>query len=92
MRLAHRYTTFCILCSLATLVIAQQRNSDNERVLSLEKKWTDAYKKRDISILTSLLADDFIITVEDGSTYGKEVTLHIRRNLRYMYRSQNYLI
>ena len=72
MRPAHCCAILCLLCSLTTLVKAQQRNSDNEKVLALEKKWTEAYKRREISILTSLLADDFIITVEDGSTYGKE--------------------
>src|SRR5689334_2190013 len=72
MRPAHRYVIVCLLCTLTALVNAQQRNSDNEKVLALEKKWTEAYKRREISILTSLLADDFIITVEDGSTYGKE--------------------
>jgi ketosteroid isomerase-like protein len=50
---------------------AQSRSSDSERILALEKKWTEAYKARDISILASLLAEDFVITIEDGSTYGK---------------------
>ena len=72
MRPAQHYAIVCLLCSLTPLVNAQPRNSDNEKVLALEKKWTEAYKRREISILTSLLADDFIITVEDGSTYGKE--------------------
>lgn len=32
----------------------------------LEGKWTEAYRQRNIKALTSLLADDFVITVEDG--------------------------
>ena len=32
----------------------------------------ESYKQRDISKLSSLLSEDFIITVEDGSTFGKE--------------------
>ena len=36
-----------------------------------EKRWTDAYKLRNITLMTSMLADDFIMTVEDGSIYGK---------------------
>ena len=31
----------------------------------------DAYKARQITTVASLLADDYIITLEDGSTYGK---------------------
>jgi ketosteroid isomerase-like protein len=30
-----------------------------------------AYKQRQIDILSSLLAEDFVITVEDGATYSK---------------------
>jgi ketosteroid isomerase-like protein len=61
----------CFLSVLSALSTAQQRSPDVEKILALEKKWTEAYKARDISILASLLAEDFVITVEDGSTYGK---------------------
>ena len=59
------------LCSQTLCSIAQQSSSDLALVLKLEKMWTNAYKQRDIGILGTLLAEDFIITVEDGSTYGK---------------------
>ena len=62
----------CALCIIPVLSAAQQKSQDPEKILALEKKWTEAYKHRDISILSSLLAEDFVITVEDGSTYGKE--------------------
>ena len=48
-----------------------QQASPEATILALEKKWTDAYKLRNISLMTSMLADDFIITVEDGNIYGK---------------------
>jgi ketosteroid isomerase-like protein len=43
------------------------------------------YKQRQVDILASLLADDFVITVEDGNTYSKtgyishsaEPTVHV---------------
>ena|SRR5258707_15453157 len=41
------------------------------QVRKLEEKWTEAYKSRQISILSSLLAEEFVITVEDGNTYSK---------------------
>lgn len=50
---------------------AQQTSPEAAKILALEKKWTDAYRQRNIPILTSLLAEDFIITVEDGSIFGK---------------------
>lgn len=59
----------CLLC-LAMLSLAQQSSSDT-RILELEKKWTDAYKQHDISTMTSLLAEDVIVTVEDGRTFGR---------------------
>ena len=37
----------------------------------MEKKWTDAYKQHSLATLTSLLAEDFIITVEDGRIFGR---------------------
>jgi ketosteroid isomerase-like protein len=70
--------SFCILslavflvCCPAQVSTAQQRAADGAKIIGLEKQWTDAYKHRDIAILSSLLAEDFVITVEDGSTYGK---------------------
>lgn len=56
---------------LPAVSLAQSKSSESDKVVALEKKWTEAYKARDISILASLLAEDFVITVEDGSTYGK---------------------
>jgi ketosteroid isomerase-like protein len=59
-----------LFCCLPAISMAQQA-SPEATVLTLEKKWTDAYKLRNITLLTSMLADDFIITVEDGNIYGK---------------------
>ena len=62
----------CFLCFLPHSLGGQQKSQDAEKILALEKKWAEAYKHRDISILSSLLAEDFVITVEDGTSYGKE--------------------
>lgn len=48
-----------------------QEKSDAATVRSLELKWTESYKQRSIDILSSLLADEFVITVEDGNVYSK---------------------
>jgi ketosteroid isomerase-like protein len=61
----------CFLCCLPMLSIAQQ-SADGAKILALEQKWAESYKHHDISILSSLLAEDFVITIEDGSTFGKE--------------------
>jgi ketosteroid isomerase-like protein len=66
---------------------AAQNNPDaaSSKILALENKWNAAYKRGDIATMESLLAADFIITVEDGSTFSKsgyiahngDTTLHI---------------
>jgi ketosteroid isomerase-like protein len=41
------------------------------KILALENKWNEAYKRGDVATMGSLLDDDFVITVEDGSTFSK---------------------
>ena len=48
-----------------------QEKSDAAAIRALESKWVDAYKQRQIATVASLLADDYVITLEDGSVYGK---------------------
>jgi ketosteroid isomerase-like protein len=45
--------------------------SASSTILAFENKWNAAYKQGDVVAMNSLLADDFIITVEDGSTFSK---------------------
>jgi ketosteroid isomerase-like protein len=64
------------LASLAVgaLGLAAAQNKPDTRpstILGLENKWNAAYQRGDIAVMESLLADDFIITVEDGSTFSK---------------------
>lgn len=61
----------CLMLACAAGIFAQDKTDPAYSIKSLELKWTDAYKHRQIQSLSSLLAEDFIITVEDGSTYGK---------------------
>jgi ketosteroid isomerase-like protein len=51
-------------------LIAQDK-SDAATIRALETKWAESYKQHSIDILSSLLADDFTITVEDGNVYSK---------------------
>ena len=55
-----------------TIPLAAQEKADSAATIrKLEEKWTESYKNRQIDILSSLLAEKFVITVEDGNTYGK---------------------
>ena len=58
---------------LAALVASSpaKEKPDASTIRTLELKWTESYKERRIDILASLLAEDFVITIEDGSTFSK---------------------
>jgi ketosteroid isomerase-like protein len=60
----------CLLMASAIRVPAQEK-SDAATIRALELKWTESYKQHSIDILSSLLADDFVITIEDGSIFSK---------------------
>ena len=72
-RMHIRTTCTLILCLLiaAAGTSPAQEKSDAATVRALELKWTESYKERSIDILSSLLAEDFVITIEDGSIYSK---------------------
>ena len=58
-----------VLCLLGCFAIRDlaQEQSDAASIRTLESKWADAYKQRQIATLASLLAEDYVITMEDGS-------------------------
>ena len=60
-----------LLVFLTLHLAAQEPPGAAAQVRKLEEQWTAAYKGRQINILSSLLADEFVITVEDGNTYSK---------------------
>src|SRR5579864_6118704 len=70
MRNSVRFVAACALL-LAGSVMTAQENSDAATVRALELKWTESYKQHNIEILSSLLSDEFVITIEDGSVYSK---------------------
>jgi hypothetical protein len=67
-----RLSLLILLFSMtATFSAPQQQTEAAPKVLELENKWNEAYKQGDTATLNSLLADDFIITVEEGATFSK---------------------
>jgi ketosteroid isomerase-like protein len=63
--------SFGLLTICSGILAAQEKAETGSLILKQEMKWTEAYKERNINILSSLLADDFVITIEDGSIYSK---------------------
>jgi ketosteroid isomerase-like protein len=62
--------TLCLLTVPVTRAVARE-DSDAAEVRALDFKLTEAYKQRKFDLLASLLDEDFVITFEDGSIYGK---------------------
>lgn len=60
----------CLLC-LCGLTASAQESPDVATLRAMETKWADSYKKRQVDVLSSLMSDDYVITMEDGSVYGK---------------------
>ena len=60
----------CLLAGAVVPLVAQEK-PDAAEIRALELKWTESYKQRQVESLAYLLAEDFVITVEDGNTYSK---------------------
>jgi ketosteroid isomerase-like protein len=72
MKIKFLLATVLISATLAaTLSAPQQKSESASKILALENKWNEAYKQGDVTTMNSLLADDFIITIEDGTTFSK---------------------
>jgi ketosteroid isomerase-like protein len=69
------FATTVVTVLLAVLFAASPATAQGSdaaaKILALENKWNIAYQQRDVAAMSSILADDFIITVEDGNTYSK---------------------
>ncbi len=82
---------FLALLAVWALDFAAAQNKPDTRpskIIGLENKWNAAYQRGDIAVMDSLLDDDFIITVEDGSTFSKpgyiahsgDTTVHVSKS------------
>ena len=70
-----------LVASLAVGMLAKAAAQNlSSKILGLEKEWNDAYMHGDIASMNSLLADDFIVTVEDGRTFSKSGYIALNGN------------
>jgi ketosteroid isomerase-like protein len=68
---SHRIGALLVCLLAAAISLSAQEKSDAATIRTLELKWTESYKQHNIDILSSLLAEDFVITIEDGSIFSK---------------------
>lgn len=62
---------------LVPLVSAQDSpvRSDQEILVELEQAWNEAFYRKDVEFIASVLSDDFIATYDDGRQGDKETEL-----------------
>ena len=60
----------CVLSRWSTPATAQM-GGDATTIRALESKWAESYKLQQFQVLSSLIADDYVITFEDGSMHSK---------------------
>ena len=75
---------FCILAAAWTVTLdaAQGRpvESDQEVLIKLEQGWNEAFYRKDLAFIESLLADEFMATYDDGSRGDKAKELALARD------------
>jgi ketosteroid isomerase-like protein len=54
---------------------AQPVKSDQDVIIELERSWNEAFYRKDVAYIATLLADEFVATYEDGSRADKEKEL-----------------
>ena len=73
-------TIAALMMALWVLSSAFAQDKSEPKILSLEKDWNTAYRQGDVAKMNTLLADDFIITIEDGRTFSKSGYIALNGN------------
>jgi ketosteroid isomerase-like protein len=66
----HRWPCCLIAVVCTATAAAAQRGpvrSDQEVLIALERGWNDAFYRRDVAFIETLLADEFVATYDDGT-------------------------
>jgi ketosteroid isomerase-like protein len=70
--LRHSLCLLVVAASAVTLPAAQRQvASDQEVLVALEQRWNEAFYKKDVAFIETILADEFIATYDDGSRGDK---------------------
>jgi ketosteroid isomerase-like protein len=64
-----------IVFAIPRTVAPQPVKSVQEIIVELEKSWNEAFYRKDVKFIESLLADEFVATYEDGSRADKKKEL-----------------
>ena len=64
-----------LLAATPAPAAAQPVKSDQDVLIELEKSWNEAFYRKDVKFIESILADEFMTTYEDGSRADKKKEL-----------------
>jgi ketosteroid isomerase-like protein len=88
-----RYSQCCVLVvALAVTASASQGprvESDQQVLVRLERSWNDAVYRKDVALIESLLADEFMATYDDGSRGDKAKELALVAGFNQQVESAN---
>jgi ketosteroid isomerase-like protein len=88
-----RYSQCCVLVvALAVTASASQGprvESDQQVLVRLERSWNDAVYRKDVALIKSLLADEFMATYDDGSRGDKAKELALVAGFNQQVESAN---
>ena len=74
----HRWLCCLIAVVCTATAAAAQRGpvrSDQEVLIALERGWNDAFYRRDVAFIETLLADEFVATYDDGTRGDRKTEL-----------------
>ena len=70
-----RSALLCLVLCWAAAPVAQQVRSDQDTLMKLERDWDNAFHNNNVAFVSSILADEFIATYENGLRADKRKEL-----------------
>jgi ketosteroid isomerase-like protein len=67
------WLAFVVLCAPAAEAQSRPVRSDQDILIQMERDWDAALRRNDVQFIDSILADEFIVTYDDG-TRGDRAT------------------
>jgi len=79
----HAVVSALVACGIATAAAAQSApvRSDQEILIQLERDWDAAFHRHDAAFIDRVLADEFIVTYDNGVRADRKLELQLATSL-----------
>jgi ketosteroid isomerase-like protein len=81
---------FMAACLFCAHLSAQTKPAAAQKLLAMEERWNTAFEKGDEKTLDSLLAEDFVSTLEDGAMVDKAAYIALSKDHTFHYEASVY--